>query len=168
MARSSMPRIMSMARRSPTRSSGVRCSGTSAATADSAISVAIWRASPFPGSFGGPGSPDRHRRRRPGSPDATAETSPQPTILRRRRSQTVPVDRLERRQALRRMRWRMRGAWQWPAFFAFTLADAAVLALLPFYGGGPGGFVPSVLLAGFFNLAAVAVGAPLAGRLLRW
>jgi hypothetical protein len=77
------------------------------------------------------------------------------------------VDRLERRQTLRRWRWRMRGAWQWPAFFGLTLADGAVLALLPFYGDGPGGFVPGVLLAGFFNLAAVAVLAPLAGRLLR-
>lgn len=61
----------------------------------------------------------------------------------------------------------MRGAWQWPAFFALTLADGAVLTLLPFYGDGPGGYLPGVLLAGFFNLAAVAVLAPLAGRLVR-
>jgi hypothetical protein len=61
----------------------------------------------------------------------------------------------------------MRGAWQWPAFFALTLADGVVLALLPFYGEGPGGYFPGLLLAGFFNLVAVAVGAPLAGRLLR-
>jgi hypothetical protein len=65
------------------------------------------------------------------------------------------------------MRWRMRGAWQWPAFCGLTLADGAVLALLPFYSDGPGGFVPAVLVAGFFNLVAVAVLAPLAGRLLR-
>jgi hypothetical protein len=73
----------------------------------------------------------------------------------------------ERRQAWRRMRWRMRGAWQWPTFFAVTLIDGAVLELLPFYGEGPGGFVPGVLLAGFLNLVAVAVLAPLAGRWLR-
>jgi hypothetical protein len=71
------------------------------------------------------------------------------------------------RQAWRRMRWRMRGAWQWPAFFALTLADGAVLALLPFYEDGPGGYVPAVLLAGFLNLGVVAVLAPIAGRLLR-
>jgi hypothetical protein len=73
----------------------------------------------------------------------------------------------ERRQAWRRMRWRMRGAWQWPTFFAVTLIDGAVLSALPFYGDGPGGFVPGVLLAGFANLVAVAVLAPLCGRLLR-
>ena len=72
----------------------------------------------------------------------------------------------ERRQALRRLRWRMRGAWQWPAFFALTLADAAVLALLPFYDDGPG-YVGGLLLGGFFNLVAVAVLAPLGGRVLR-
>lgn len=76
------------------------------------------------------------------------------------------MDVLER-QSWRRMRWRMRGAWQWPAFIAFTLADGAVLTLLPFYGEGPGGYLPGVLVAGFFNLGAVAVAAPLAGRLLR-
>jgi hypothetical protein len=73
----------------------------------------------------------------------------------------------ERRQAWRRMRWRMRGAWQWPTFFAVTLIDGAVLSALPFYADGPGGFVPGVLLAGFANLVAVAVLAPLCGRLLR-
>jgi hypothetical protein len=79
-----------------------------------------------------------------------------------------PQDRFaERRQAWRRLRWRMRGAWQWPTFFAMTLVDGAVLSLLPFYGDGPGGMVPGVLLAGFLNLLAVAVLAPLCGLLLR-
>jgi hypothetical protein len=79
-----------------------------------------------------------------------------------------PAPRLAgRRQAWRRLRWRMRGAWQWPAFFAFTLLDGAVLALLPFYGAGPGGYVAGVLLAGFANLVLVAVAAPLAGRVVR-
>jgi hypothetical protein len=83
----------------------------------------------------------------------------------------VPATRADRRgdrrQAWRRMRWRMRGAWQWPAFFASTLVDGAVLDRLPFYGDGPGSFVGGVLLAGFLNLVAVAVLAPLSGRLLR-
>jgi hypothetical protein len=79
-----------------------------------------------------------------------------------------PEDRLaEGRQAWRRMRWRMRGAWQWPVFCVLTLVDGAVLATLPFYDAGPGGFVPGLLLAGFINLVAVAVLAPLCGRLLR-
>lgn len=79
-----------------------------------------------------------------------------------------PEDRaVERRQAWRRMRWRMRGAWQWPTFFVMTLVDGAILSLLPFYADGPGGLVPGVLLAGFLNLLAVAVLAPLCGRLLR-
>lgn len=72
-----------------------------------------------------------------------------------------------RRQAWRRMRWRMRGAWQWPTFFAATLVDGAVLSRLPFYAAGPGGFFPGVLLAGFANLVLVAVAAPLTGRLVR-
>jgi hypothetical protein len=67
----------------------------------------------------------------------------------------------------RRLRWRLAGAWMWPAFTVLTVADGVVLALLPFYGDGPGGFVPALLLAGFLNLLAVAVFAPLAGRALR-
>jgi hypothetical protein len=57
----------------------------------------------------------------------------------------------------RRLRWRLAGAWMWPAFAVLTVADGVVLALLPFYGDGPGGFVPALLLAGFLNLLAVAV-----------
>jgi hypothetical protein len=65
-----------------------------------------------------------------------------------------------------RLRWRMRGAWQWPTFVALTLVDGLLLQLLPAYGSGPGGFVPALLLAGFANLIVVAVVAPLIGRRL--
>jgi hypothetical protein len=64
-----------------------------------------------------------------------------------------------------RLRWRLRGAWQWPTFIGRTLVDAAAIAVLPFYGDGPdapGAF----LLALFFNLVAVAAVGPLAGLLL--
>ena len=66
-----------------------------------------------------------------------------------------------------RLRWRMRGAWQWPAFAALTVVDAVLLAELPFYDRGPGSFVGGLLLAGFINLFAVAIVAPVAGRWLR-
>lgn len=65
-----------------------------------------------------------------------------------------------------RLRWRMRGAWQWPAFAVLTVADAIVLHELPFAGAGTGP-VAALLLAGFFNLVAVAVVAPLAGMRVR-
>jgi hypothetical protein len=69
-----------------------------------------------------------------------------------------------------RLRWRMRGAWQWPTFVVLTVADALLLELLPPYGSGPGGLVPAILLAGFANLALIAVVGPLVGRplLRRW
>jgi hypothetical protein len=66
-----------------------------------------------------------------------------------------------------RVRWRLRGAWQWPAFVVLTAIDGVLLARLPFYGEGPGGVVPGLLLAGFLNLFVVAVVAPLAGAVLR-
>jgi hypothetical protein len=66
-----------------------------------------------------------------------------------------------------RLRWRMRGAWQWPAFAAFTALDGLLLSELPFYDRGTGSFVGGMLLAGFVNLLAVAVLAPLAGSRLR-
>ena len=67
----------------------------------------------------------------------------------------------------RRLRWRLRGAWQWPAFMALTLVDAVLLVLLPPYDGAPENLFPGVLLAGFANLLAVAVLAPPLGILLR-
>jgi MFS family permease len=70
-------------------------------------------------------------------------------------------------QAWRRLRWRRRGAWQWPAFALLTAVDAVVLALVPFYTDGPGGLYPSLLVAAFLNLVVVAVLAPLAARLVR-
>jgi hypothetical protein len=67
----------------------------------------------------------------------------------------------------RRLRWRLRGAWQWPAFMALTVVDALLLVLLPPYDGAPENLFPGVLLAGFANLLAIALLAPALGRLLR-
>jgi hypothetical protein len=67
----------------------------------------------------------------------------------------------------RRLRWRLRGAWMWPAFLVLTLADGALLVVLPPYEGGPPQLFPAVILALFVNLLAVAVLAPLAGRWVR-
>ena len=66
-----------------------------------------------------------------------------------------------------RLRWRLKGASQWPAFVLFTTVEAILLNELPISGDGPGGVVPGALLAGFGNLIVLAVLAPLAGRLLR-
>ena len=63
----------------------------------------------------------------------------------------------------RRLRWRLRGAWQAPAFVAFTLLDAAVLQAWPFAGDRGPGIVATVILAGFMNLVIVAVVGPLSG-----
>ena len=67
----------------------------------------------------------------------------------------------------RRLRWRLRGAWQWPAFAALTLLDGIILVVLPPYGGAPEHVFPGVVLAGFVNLLAVVVLAPPLGHLLR-
>ena len=66
-----------------------------------------------------------------------------------------------------RLRWRLRGAWQWPAFMALTLLDAVVLVALPPYFGAPENLFPGVLLAGFANLLAIIVLAPPLGLWLR-
>ena len=42
---------------------------------------------------------------------------------------------------LPRLKWRIRGAWQWPAFALLTVLDAVLLTQLPFYGDGPGTLV---------------------------
>jgi hypothetical protein len=67
-----------------------------------------------------------------------------------------------------RLRWRLRGALLWPAFFALIVLDGLLLTLLPPYGDdGPGDLLGGMLLAGFANLFVVAVLAPLAARVLR-
>jgi hypothetical protein len=66
-----------------------------------------------------------------------------------------------------RLRWRLRGAWQWPAFGVLVVADAAVLHELPLAGDTGPGVPGALLLAGFLNLVAVAVLGPLGGLALR-
>jgi hypothetical protein len=66
-----------------------------------------------------------------------------------------------------RLRWRLRGATMWPAFLVALVADAVLLHWLPISGDVAPDLFAAVLLAFFFNLVAVAVGAPLMGRLVR-
>src|SRR4051812_10611788 len=66
-----------------------------------------------------------------------------------------------------RLRWRLRGATMWPCFPVALLFDAVLLHWLPISGDVAPDLFAAVLLAFFFNLVAVAVGAPLLGRLVR-
>jgi hypothetical protein len=70
-------------------------------------------------------------------------------------------------QAWRRLRWRRRGAWQWPIFVVLTLLDGVVLTVLPVSGDGPDGLFAAILVAGFLNLFVVAVVAPLVALAVR-
>jgi hypothetical protein len=70
------------------------------------------------------------------------------------------------RMALRRFRWRMRGAWLWPSFAAASIAGGVLLDRLPLAGAGTG-LVAGIILAGFLNLAAVVVVGGVGGMLLR-
>jgi hypothetical protein len=67
-----------------------------------------------------------------------------------------------------RLRWRLRGALQWPAFALFTLLDAIVInALPPALIEGPN-LIVGLLAATFGNLVLVGAAAPfLAKRLHR-
>lgn len=65
-----------------------------------------------------------------------------------------------------RLRWRRRGAWLWPTFLALVVAEAVLLHELPIAGNGTRVFA-ALLLAGFLNVAVLAIAAPLGGRLLR-
>ena len=62
-----------------------------------------------------------------------------------------------------RLRWRLRGAWMWPAFVVLTLVDGLVLHLLPPVRTGVD-LVPAVLLATFGNLFLVGAAAPWLAR----
>lgn len=71
----------------------------------------------------------------------------------------------EWRHAARRMRWRLRGAWMWPAFAVLTLVDAVLIHVFPLAGEATG-LVGGLLLGAFFNLLAIAVVAPLVAILV--
>ena len=68
---------------------------------------------------------------------------------------------------LRRLRWRLRGAWAAPAFVLLTIADALLLARLPFTGDRGAGATAALLMAAVLNLLMVAVAGPLIGLWLR-
>jgi hypothetical protein len=76
------------------------------------------------------------------------------------------VARGRRREGIRRVRWRMRGAWLWPAFVVVTVLEMGLLHWLPIAGEGSG-FVAGLLLAGCLNVIAVAVLGSLGGVVLR-
>jgi hypothetical protein len=69
-----------------------------------------------------------------------------------------------------RLRWRLRGAWMWPAFVALTVADGVVLHLLPplRFGFSEIGLplVAGILIATFSNLVLVGAVAPWLARRL--
>src|ERR687894_300122 len=156
-----MPRMRSIARRRPTRSSRSRCSLPASGTPVRAVSVAIWRNHLSSWGHRDPPAPDRC-----GPPRGIAAAV---AVSRRRlpcgwmAEDSPGVERLWPA----RLRWRMRGAWLWPAFFGLTLADGLLITLLPPYDWTPPGFVGGLLLAGFANLLLLAVVAPFARQRLR-
>ena len=67
---------------------------------------------------------------------------------------------------LARMRWRRRGAWMWPCFFALTIIDAQVGHSLPASGESQS-MSDALLSAIVFNVIVVALLARPAGIVLR-
>jgi hypothetical protein len=65
-----------------------------------------------------------------------------------------------------RLRWRLRGALQWPAFVVLTLADGLVLDALPPVGTVGLNLIEGVLIATFANLFLVGAAAPFLTRML--
>jgi len=65
----------------------------------------------------------------------------------------------------RRMRWRLAGAWQWPAFAVLTAVDALVLRALPPTGLDVG-LVEGSIIAAFGNLVLLGGFAPWLARRL--
>jgi hypothetical protein len=66
----------------------------------------------------------------------------------------------------RRLRWKLRGAWLWPAFTVATLLEMLLLHWLPLAGEGTG-MLAALLLAGCLNIIAVALFGGLGGVWLR-
>ncbi len=71
-----------------------------------------------------------------------------------------------RGDALRRLRWRRRGAWQWPTFGAAVVGEALLLHFEPVSGDGAD-LAAGTLLAGGLNLFILAGLGPVAGILVR-
>ena len=65
-----------------------------------------------------------------------------------------------------RLRWRLRGATQWPAFVVLTLADGVVLDQWPPVSTTGLNFIEGVLIATFANLFLVGAVAPWLARRL--
>ena len=65
----------------------------------------------------------------------------------------------------RRLRWRLRGAWQWPAYAVLTLADAVILHELPPVREGVE-FIPGLIVSSFCNLFLMGAVAPWLGKRL--
>ena len=74
--------------------------------------------------------------------------------------------RRSRREGLRRLRWRMSGAWLWPTFVVVIVLEAGLLHWLPIAGKGSG-LIAGLLLAGSLNLIAIVVIGGVGSILLR-
>jgi hypothetical protein len=68
--------------------------------------------------------------------------------------------------AIVRLRWRLHGAWMWPAFVVLTLVDAAIGHWLPPAGEGWSP-VGAWLLSFFLSLVGIVVVAPALAAVLR-
>jgi hypothetical protein len=75
-------------------------------------------------------------------------------------------DRAESGDSLRRMRWRLRGAWLWPTFVVATLVEMALLHWLPVQGDATR-WISGLLVAGCLNLLAIVVLGGPGGVMLR-
>lgn len=67
---------------------------------------------------------------------------------------------------VKRLRWRLRGAWLWPTFVAATILETALLHWLPVQGDATG-WVAALLVAGCLNLLAVVALGTIGGIVLR-
>ncbi|MEA2437516.1 MAG: hypothetical protein QOF65_2072 [Thermoleophilaceae bacterium] len=69
-------------------------------------------------------------------------------------------------ESLRRMRWRLRGAWLWPTFLVATLVEMVLLHWLPVQSDSTH-WISALLVAGCLNLIAIVVVGGLGGVVLR-
>lgn len=76
------------------------------------------------------------------------------------------LDARDGRGGLRRLRWRVRGAWLWPSFAVATVLEMALLHWLP-VAGDDTSLLEALLLAGCLNVIAVALLGGLGGAALR-